>query len=66
MFNATTYDPARQTRQTTAPAVKWLDGEWRGKSDFYKCGMREEFVERKSLYSDYLILKRSHVIIIIM
>lgn len=45
MFNATTYDPARQTRQTTAPAVKWLDGEWRGKSDFYKCGMREEFVE---------------------
>ena len=56
MFNATTYDPARQTRQTTAPAVKWLDGEWRGKSDFYKCGMREEFVERK-FYSGYKILK---------
>ena len=47
MFNATTYNPAYQSRNTIVPAVRWLDGEWRGKDDFYKCGMRQEFVERK-------------------
>jgi len=45
MFNATTYNPAYQTRNSIVPAVRWLDGEWRGKDDFYKCGMRQEFVE---------------------
>ena len=47
MFNATTYNPAYQTRNSIVPAVRWLDGEWRGKDDFYKCGMRQEFVERE-------------------
>ena len=50
MFNATTYNPAYQSRNAIVPAVRWLDGEWRGKDDFYKCGMRQEFVERKFLY----------------
>ena len=49
LFNSTTYNKAYQTRKSIAPAVRWLDGEWRGKDDFYKCGMRYEFVERKFL-----------------
>lgn len=48
MFNATTYNATYERRDgTTEEAVRWLDGEWRGKTDFYKCGLRMELVERK-------------------
>ena len=48
MFNATTYNPNYERRDgTSAPAIRWLDGQWREKGDFYKCGLREEIVERK-------------------
>ena len=59
MFNATTYNPAYQTRNSIVPAVRWLDGEWRGKDDFYKCGMRQEFVERElhPVYFYHFILR---------
>jgi len=46
MFNATTYNASYERRDgTTEEAVRWLDGEWRGKTDFYKCGLRMELVE---------------------
>lgn len=46
MFNATTYNATYERRDgTTEEAVRWLDGEWRGKTDFYKCGLRMELVE---------------------
>lgn len=46
MFNSTTYDPSYGARDgSTEEAVKWLDGEWRGKTAFYQCGMRAELVE---------------------
>ena len=48
MFNAMTYDPNyRRPDGSTGPAIRWLDGQWREKSDFYKCGLREEITERK-------------------
>lgn len=47
MFNATTYDSMYERRgeKKTEEAVRWLDGIWRGKTDFYKCGLRMELVE---------------------
>jgi hypothetical protein len=51
MFNATTYDSMYERRgeKKTEEAVRWLDGIWRGKTDFYKCGLRMELVERELL-----------------
>jgi len=46
MFNSTTYNPSFDKKNGgKEPVVRWLDGEWRSKTDFFKCGLRQEMVE---------------------
>lgn len=46
IFNTKTFNPKCRTRNSVVPAVRWLDGVWRGADDFSKCGMTQDVIEQ--------------------
>lgn len=45
VFNAKLYNPKCHIRGTIQPAVRWIDGIWRGADDLSKCGMTQEVID---------------------